>query len=121
MEQHTTLGAIALQDVARQHSSLMALMQMAADICQHHHEHFDGTGYPNRLQGEAIPLCARLAAIADVYDALRSWRTYRPAMSHASALHIMKVLSEGHFDPALMPVFERCGARFEAIFRELGD
>jgi putative two-component system response regulator len=99
----------------------MAFMQMASDIARHHHERFNGTGYPDRLQGNAIPLSARLTALADVYDALRSRRAYRPAMSHGSALQIMGATSEGHFDPSLVPVFERCGPRFEAIFRELGD
>jgi response regulator RpfG family c-di-GMP phosphodiesterase len=121
MQQHTTIGARALQEVGRQDGSLLAFMQMAGDICQHHHERFDGTGYPNRLQSSAIPLSARLTAVADVYDSLRSRRAYRPAMSHESAVQIMTVLSEGHFDPSLGPVFERCGQRFEAIFRELED
>ena len=56
MEQHTTVGATAVQEVAKQHGSLLAFMQMAGDICQHHHERYDGTGYPNQLQGNAIPL-----------------------------------------------------------------
>ncbi len=121
MQQHTTMGGNTLEAVAREHGSLTAFMQMAADIARHHHEHFDGTGYPDRLQGSAIPLSARLTCLADVYDALRSRRVYRPAMSHKSALQIMTTLSEGHFDPALLPVFERCGPRFEAIFRQWGD
>jgi response regulator RpfG family c-di-GMP phosphodiesterase len=121
MEQHTIIGADTLADVARQHGSLMIFMQMAGDICRHHHERFDGAGFPNQLQGNAIPLSARLTAFADVYDALRSWRPYRPAMSHISALQIMQGLSEGHFDPALMPAFENVAPRFETIFKELVD
>jgi response regulator RpfG family c-di-GMP phosphodiesterase len=121
MQQHTTIGAKTLLEVARQHGSLTAFMHMAGDIARHHHEHFDGSGYPDRLHGSAIPLSARLTCLADVYDALRSRRAYRPAMSHNSAVQIMTVISEGHFDPSLVPVFERCGPRFEAIFRELGD
>lgn len=121
MQQHTTVGAATLQAVTRQQGSLAAFMHMAGDIARHHHEHHDGTGYPDRLRGTDIPLGARLACIADVYDALRCRRVYRPAMSHASALQIMTVISEGHFDPALVPVLERCGPRLEALFRELGD
>jgi putative two-component system response regulator len=121
MEQHTTVGANALQDVSLQHGSLVGFMKMASDICRHHHEHFDGTGYPSQLKGDAIPLSARLTSIADIYDALRSWRSYRPGMSHRSALHIMMVLSEGYFDPTLLAVFERCGPRFEEIFKETKD
>jgi putative two-component system response regulator len=121
MQQHTTLGADILQEVGQQHGSLTAFMHMAADIARHHHEHFDGTGYPDRLQGSAIPLSARLTSLADVYDALRSRRVYRAAMSHKSALELMRVLAEGHFDPSLAPVFERCAPRLEVIFRQLAD
>lgn len=121
MQNHTTIGADSIRNVTRQQGSLTAFVQMAADICRHHHERFNGTGYPDRLQGNAIPLSARLTALADVYDALRCRRAYRPSMSHNSALQIMKALSDGHFDSALMPAFERCGPQFEAIFRELED
>ncbi|OAI41641.1 hypothetical protein AYO40_02815 [Planctomycetaceae bacterium SCGC AG-212-D15] len=118
MQQHTTIGASAIQEVGRQHGSLRAFMQMASDIARHHHERFNGSGYPDRLQGNAIPLGARLTALADVYDALRSRRSYRPAMSHRSALQIIGATD---LDPSLVSVFERCGPRFEAIFREMGD
>jgi putative two-component system response regulator len=121
MQQHTTAGANILQEVARQHGSLTAFMQMAGDIARHHHEHYDGAGYPDRLRGGAIPLSARLTGLADVYDALRSRRVYRAAMSHKSALQIMTALSEGHFDPSLIPVFERCAPRLEVIFRQFAD
>ncbi len=121
MQQHTTVGASSLQEVARQHNWLTAFMQMAGDICRHHHERFNGTGYPDRLRGDAIPLSARLAALADVYDALRSRRPHRRSMSHHSSVQIITAMSEGHFDPSLITVFERSGPRLEAIFRELGD
>ena len=120
MQQHTTIGAKTLLEVAGQHGSLMAFMKMAGDVCRHHHECYNGTGYPDRLQGNAIPLSARLTALADVYDALRSRRAFRPAMSHQSALQLM-TLTEDHFDPSLVPVFERCGPRFDAIFRKFED
>jgi HD-GYP domain-containing protein (c-di-GMP phosphodiesterase class II) len=121
MQQHTTSGAAALQEVGRQHGSLLRFMQMASDVCRCHHERFDGTGYPNQIRGPAIPLSAKITAFADVYDSLRSWRAHRPAVSHISALQIMRSLSEGHFDPSLLPAFERCGPRFEAIFRDSVD
>ena len=121
MEQHTTIGANALQELAGQHGSLVAFMQMAGDICQHHHERFDGTGYPNQLKGDAIPLSARLAALADVYDALRSRRV-------SSAGHVAQIGLADHegavgrsIRSVAATVFERCGPRFEAIFRESGD
>jgi putative two-component system response regulator len=96
-------------------------LQMAIDIARHHHERFDGTGYPDRLAGTAIPLSARLVALADVYDALRSRRVYKPGLSHGAAMQIMLAGSPGQFDPALLPALEQCAPRLEVIFRELTD
>ncbi|MBO0144627.1 HD-GYP domain-containing protein [Agrobacterium sp. Ap1] len=74
------------------------------DICLYHHEKFDGTGYPHRLAGSAIPHVARIAAICDVYDALTSVRPYKRAWSQAEAIETM-MRSTGHFDPDLMKAF----------------
>jgi len=71
MQRHTVIAADTLQKVARVHGFAVAFFQMAVEIARHHHERFDGTGYPDRLSGEEIPLSARIVAIADVYDALR--------------------------------------------------
>ena len=119
METHTIIGADTLTEVAKRHGSALVFLSMAIDIARHHHERFDGTGYPDRLVGTAIPLSARIVAVADVYDALRSRRVYKPALSHASAKHIMLDGSPGHFDPALMEVFQRCASSFERIFTEM--
>jgi response regulator RpfG family c-di-GMP phosphodiesterase len=121
MQTHTIIGTETLQEVAKQHGNSLVFLQMAIDIARHHHERWDGTGYPDRLAGTAIPLSARLVAVADVYDALRSRRVYKPALSHGSALHIMVEGSPGHFDPALMPILTRCAKRFDLIYRELTD
>ncbi|MBY0528270.1 MAG: protein kinase [Gemmataceae bacterium] len=121
MQAHTTIGADTLQEVARQHGSAMAFLQMAIDIARHHHERFDGSGYPDRLTGDTIPLAARIVTVADVYDALRSRRIYKPPLSHAAAVQIMTEASQGQFDPALLEVLPRCASRWEAIFRENGD
>jgi len=120
MQAHTIIGADTLTEVAKHHGFALAFLQMAADIARHHHERFDGTGYPDRLAGTAIPLSARLVSIGDVYDALRSRRCYKPALSHASTLQVMGD-SAGQFDPALLPIFQRCAARFERIFHEFAD
>ncbi len=74
------------------------------DICLHHHEKFDGTGYPHQLRGSAIPQAARIAAICDVYDALTSFRPYKRAWSQAEAIDAM-TQSRGHFDPDLLNAF----------------
>jgi len=121
MQEHTVIGADTLQAVARQHGSAVAFLGMAIDIARHHHERYDGTGYPDRLAGAAIPLSARLVALADVYDALRSRRIYKPALSHSASMEIMLRASDGQFDPALLPVLERCAPRWETIFRDLTD
>jgi HD-GYP domain-containing protein (c-di-GMP phosphodiesterase class II) len=99
----------------------MAFLQMAIDIARHHHERFDGTGYPDRLGGVDIPLAARMAALADVYDALRSRRPYKPALSHNAVVQIILGDNGKQFDPALLPIFQRSAPAFEAIFAEMPD
>ncbi len=121
MQAHTVLGANMLKEVAKQHGSSMAFLHMAIDIARHHHERFDGAGYPDRLAGTDIPLCARLVAVADVYDALRSRRVYKPALSHATAMNLVLEGSPGQFEPALLDVFKRCADQFDRIFHELTD
>jgi response regulator RpfG family c-di-GMP phosphodiesterase len=121
MESHTVLGADALAEVARQHGPVRAFLQTAVDIARHHHERFDGTGYPDRLTGSATPLAARIVALADVYDALRARRPHKPALPHHTAALTMLEDSPGHFDPALAQVFRRCLPQFERIYRELED
>jgi response regulator RpfG family c-di-GMP phosphodiesterase/tRNA A-37 threonylcarbamoyl transferase component Bud32 len=119
MQTHTTIGADTLKEVADQHGGAVTFLQTASEIARHHHERFDGKGYPERLAGNDIPLAARLVAIADVYDALRSRRPYKPAMSHAVTVQMMVEGSPGQFDPALLKVFSQCADRFEQIFREV--
>ncbi len=118
MQAHTTIGANTLQEVANQHGGAVAFLQTAIEIARHHHERFDGKGYPDRLVANDIPLAARIVAIADVYDALRSRRIYKPAMSHSVAVQIMVEASAGHFDPALLKVFSQCADRFDKIFHD---
>jgi response regulator RpfG family c-di-GMP phosphodiesterase len=121
MQAHTTIGADTLQTVARQHPFATAFLHMAIDITRHHHERWDGTGYPARLGGELIPLSARLVAIADVYDALRGKRVYKPGLSHNTTVLTMTEASPGHFDPALLEVFTRCAAQFDRVFRDFDE
>jgi response regulator RpfG family c-di-GMP phosphodiesterase len=121
MQAHTVIGSDTLQTVLKQHGSAVAFLQMAIDIARHHHERFDGRGYPDRLAGADIPLAARLVSICDVYDALRSRRVYKPALSHNAALQVMTEASPGQFDPALLQVLHRCSRDFDGIFRELTD
>ena len=99
---------------------------MAAEIALFHHEKWDGTGYPNGAKGEEIPVHARVVALADVYDALRSPRPYKPAYSHAEAIAILldgddRIDPHGHFDPALLDVLRRHHDGLDAVYRRLGD
>ena len=121
MQAHTTIGGDTLQEVADNHPSSLAFLQMAIEIARYHHERYDGTGYPERLAGNDIPLVARLVSICDVYDALRSRRVYKPALSHNAALQVMTDSAGAQFDPALMKVFQQCAAQFERIYRENPD
>lgn len=103
IRQHTGHGAILLEEAGFDADG------MAVQAALHHHERFDGTGYPTGLAGEAIPLVARLVAVADVYDALRAARPYKPAYDHEAAC---RIILEGddrcrpsHFDPAVLAAF----------------
>lgn len=97
IEAHTVTGARILAPIAAYADVL--------DIVRHHHEHWDGTGYPERLVGEEIPKLARVLALADVYDALTSARPYRPAMTKATAMGIIGKGSGTMFDPVFAQAF----------------
>jgi response regulator RpfG family c-di-GMP phosphodiesterase len=119
MQAHTTMPADILADLATEYGAARSFLQMAGDIIRHHHERHDGTGYPERLAEPAIPLVARIVAIADVYDALRSRRGYKPALAHQASVQLMCDSSSGQFDPALLQAFGHRAEQFERIFREL--
>jgi putative two-component system response regulator len=87
---HPTLGAAFLCVVPE--------LSEIASVVRHHHEHFDGTGYPDGLQGDAIPLAARIIAVADAYDAMTCERPYRPAMTHEQAANELSRHSGTQFD-----------------------
>ena len=101
------------------------VMQMAANIAWCHHERWSGDGYPRTLAGKDIPVEARIVAVADIYDALRSQRPYKPAFDHAKALDIM-LAGDGrtkpeHFDPELLEIVRHQAAAMAEIFAELAD
>jgi len=98
---------------------------MGREIALGHHERWDGSGYPGGLVGEATPIAARIMSIADVYDALRSKRPYKPAFDHEEAFGIItrgdrrtQVL---HFDPQVLAAFVRCDTRMREIYETLVD
>src|SRR5207244_2301259 len=105
----------------RRHGFALPYLQMAIDITRHHHERYDGNGYPDRLAGRAIPLAARLVAVCDVYDALRSRRPYRPKLPPRMAAQVVTEGSGGHCDPLRGKAFQCSAGQFERIYEELPD
>ena len=105
MKGHARLGAEAIERAVADTHQPVLFLAYARDIALHHHERWDGAGYPDGLGGDAIPLAARLMALADVFDALISRRVYKPALSFEAALGIMQAQRGRHFDPDLLDLF----------------
>jgi len=120
MKRHTDLGRRALE-MAQQEMAANPFFLYAIEIANCHQEKWDGSGYPQGLQGPNIPLSARLMAVADVYDALISKRVYKPPMPHNKAAQIIFEGKGIHFDPDLIDAFEQIQDRFRAIAHEFAD
>jgi response regulator RpfG family c-di-GMP phosphodiesterase len=118
MQQHCLYGSNALAAAGRDAGGLNFL-QMGQEIALNHHERWDGTGYPNGLVGIEIPLTARITALADVYDALTSSRTYKPAFNHEQARMLIIQESSRQFDPLIVNAFLRREQDFKAARRDL--
>ncbi len=104
MKLHSTNGETVVREILHGITD-EEYLSFAADIATYHHERWDGTGYPKGLKGTEIPLCARIMAIADVFDALVSVRCYKKAMTREEAFRIIAEESGSHFDPKLVEVF----------------
>ena len=117
MQAHTQIGSDCLLQIERRLGS-SNFLQMAREIVQHHHERWDGSGYPRGLAGEEIPLSARIVAIADVYDALSSRRIYKGPYAHEQCLNIIRNESGKAFDPQLVDIWLTIEARFRDIARQ---
>ena len=104
MKTHTAIGAQTLDAALREFPNV-DFLKMGRDIAASHHERVDGAGYPNKLAGEAIPLCGRIVALADVYDALTSRRVYKSAFSQDVARQMIISESGSHFDSDVVDVF----------------
>ncbi|OGR28161.1 MAG: two-component system response regulator [Desulfobacterales bacterium RIFOXYA12_FULL_46_15] len=117
---HTLIGARALQTAHSKYPK-NAFLNMGIAIAHAHHEKWDGSGYPDGLAGEDIPLSSRIMAVADVYDALRSKRPYKDAFSHEKSCGIILEGAEKHFDPAVINAFKDAAPEFAEIRRRMDD
>lgn len=120
MQRHCQIGRDVLQS-AMTRTGPVPLLKMCVEIASSHHERYDGNGYPDGLQGDAIPLSARIIALVDAYDAITSKRRYKPATSHERALEIVRSERGKHFDPDLVEAFLGCADEFDAIRRQHSD
>jgi putative two-component system response regulator len=121
MKLHAVYGRDTIMLVEKHIGGSNSFLMFAREIAHSHQEKWDGSGYPERLAGEQIPLSARLMAVADVYDALISKRVYKPAFSHQQALEVMRKGRGTHFDPDVLDAFFEIEARFAAIAEEFSD
>jgi putative two-component system response regulator len=121
MKTHTTLGKDAIDHAEEQLGMSVEFLSMAKDIALSHQEKWDGSGYPQALVGDAIPLAARLMAVADVYDALISRRVYKDGMPHEKAVQIMVEGKGSHFDPDMIDAFVDLQDEFRAIAKRFAD
>lgn len=115
MKSHSTIGAYTLESVITSgHES--TFLQMAMDIARYHHERYDGTGYPEGLAGDHIPICARIVCLADTYDAIRMKREYKPARSHEEATAEIVKASGTQFDPRIVDAYLASETAFRDIY-----
>jgi putative two-component system response regulator len=120
MKSHTTLGAQTLEEVQKAYPK-NGFVRMGIEIARSHHERWDGTGYPHGLAGTAIPLSARIMAVADSYDAARSRRFYKPALPHAECCAAIYRRSGTYLDPVVVEAFGAVEARFCSVAETLGE
>ena len=121
MKTHAIKGESMLARTRHEMGENNLMLHFASQIARNHHERWDGTGYPDQLKAEAIPLPARLMAVADVYDALRSRRPYKKALSHEEAVPMLLEQRGKQFDPALIDAFVALQDEFARIASQLAD
>jgi putative two-component system response regulator len=120
MRTHTTIGGDTLRQIIERYEG-HDYLTMAMDIAYSHHEKWDGTGYPEGLRGDEIPLAARIVAACDAYDAITSVRSYKQALSHEEALRRIAMDRGHHFDPVVADALESCAEDFRTVGRQLRD
>ncbi len=121
MQKHSELGAHIIAEAEALLDAPSSFLRYAREIAHYHHENWDGSGYPKGLKGEAIPLSARLMAVADVYDALISKRCYKEAFSHEDATGFIESQVGRKFDPVIVEAFRQVADRFATIAATFKD
>ena len=121
MKTHCVKGENMLARTRSEMGEGNLMLLFASQIARSHHERWDGSGYPDGLAGEEIPLAARLMAVADVYDALRSWRPYKTPFSHEAAIEMVVEQRGRQFDPALIDALQAMQGEFARIAAQLAD
>jgi putative two-component system response regulator len=121
MKLHTVYGRDAIASVEVYLGCSNDFLHFASEIAYSHQEKWDGSGYPEGLCGDAIPVSARLMAVADVYDALISRRVYKPAMTHEEAVVIMREGRGSHFDPDVFDAFLQIETEVREIAQRFCD
>ena len=121
MRTHAALGRESIERAEQQLGLEVDFLRVAKEIASGHHEKWDGSGYPSKLSGDAIPLPARLMALADVYDALISRRVYKAPMSHEQAFEVIVQGRGKHFDPELLDAFVDIAPKFAEIAQRYSD
>jgi len=121
MKGHPALGFEAIRQAERLLGLELDFLRIAKEIAYSHHEKWDGSGYPQGLSGEAIPLSARLMALADVYDALISRRCYKRGFTHVQAMDLIREGRGQHFDPMVVDAFLEIHEDFERIALQFAD
>ena len=120
MKQHCQIGFDTLNEALQRYPKA-DFLRISAEIALSHHEKWDGTGYPNGLKGENIPLSARIVALADVYDALASRRVYKTSYNHDMVRAIIMQDRGTHFDPRLVDAFLEVELKFVDIFHQFNE
>ncbi|CAK0774939.1 putative cyclic di-GMP phosphodiesterase VC_1348 [Azospirillaceae bacterium] len=121
MKTHTTLGRKAIEHAEQSLGMTVDFLTCAKEIAQWHQEKWDGSGYPDGIKGDDIPISARLMAVADVYDALISRRVYKDGMPHETAVKIIQEGKGNHFDPDIVDAFVEIQDEFRAIAARYAD
>ncbi len=117
---HVDIGKRTLREVLKKYRE-NELVRLSYVLTAYHHEKWDGTGYPDGLYGRDIPLPARIMALVDVYDALRSKRPYKEPLCHEKSVHVIREGGGVHFDPSVVKAFSNIESKFEELYEAMKE